>query len=47
MMVVPASTFTSSGSYGSDFKKLLASTDKFLGNLNKYSQNIILIVNFS
>jgi hypothetical protein len=45
-MVVPASTFKSSGSYGNEFKKLLDSTDKFLGNLNKYSQNIILIINF-
>jgi hypothetical protein len=41
-----ASTFKISGSYGSEFKKLLASTDKFLANLNKYSQNIILNVYF-
>ncbi len=47
LLFVPASAFDPQGSYGSEFKKILASTDKLLGGINKYKTNIVLIVTFA
>jgi hypothetical protein len=47
VLVVPASVFTAEGSYGSEFKKILASANKFLGGIDKYKNNMILLINFA
>lgn len=47
LFMVPASVFSAEGSYGSEFKKYLQSSNKLLGGLNNYKDNIMIIITFA
>lgn len=47
LFVMPASTFTSEGSYGRGLKDILAANDKFLMDINRYKDNIVFLISFA
>ena len=47
MLVVPARILGAEGSYGSEFKQYLHSLDKYLGGIQNYKNNIMLVINFA
>lgn len=47
LLTVPEQVFTAEGSYGSELKKYMESLDKFLRGVNRYKDNMILIVTFA
>ena len=47
ILVIPASTMTSAGSYGKGLKDILEANNKFLGGINNYKKSIMFLITFS
>lgn len=47
VLVIPASTMSSAGSYGKGLKEILEANNKFLGGINRFKESVMFLITFS